>query len=329
MSRRRRPPAHRPPALSVLLIALACTIVLIGLLYAPRRGRQDRLRVRDLRGDEAVIETSFPAGAAVSSRPGAEQRQGGRVQGADEAEGKRPAREEAHPDMRLLSTVRDKTRVIPKGAYFHLVELAMKVRPQVLETRLAISNPPLVQLVRNPDAFRGKPVRLDGYVRRVTPIDPGPNDLGVRVLYECAVFSDEYDLNPWIFVVLHVPRAMPTGDGLRERVTATGYFLKLWAYQAGDGMRFAPLLIGPRLVWHPAPSRTGLGALEPVLLVLLLLLVLTFGLVLWWSARTRPPRRQPEPAAIEPAQDAGPPEEFLGKLAEGAVDEEPRADRVS
>lgn len=315
MPRRRRTPLHRPPALPGLLVAMTLAVVVLVVLRSISDGDK---RAGAFRNSEAarppVIETTTPATplTVTLTKDVAPDQKDVSTGPPDIA----PPDTIAHamPDMRLLSTIKDKTRVIPKGAYFHLVELCMKVNVHELEENLAVRNPPLVQIVRNPQAFRGRPIRLDGYVRRITPIDPGPNNLGVRVLYECAVFSDEHDLNPWIFVVLHVPEEMPTGDGLRERVTATGFFLKLWAYQAGDGMRFAPLLIGPRIVWHPAPSDAGFGPLEAALFILLLVLVATFGLVLWWSGRSAP-GRSPEPdAKVEPPADAGAPEEFLKRL---------------
>lgn len=311
----RRPKTfQQPPALQPLLFALLCVLALIALLHFPDDGNEGPPEPGVV-ADPAIVELSLLPASNQPVQGVSGPAESLDDEGGSQATSSRPEATRA-PDMRLLSTVRDKTRVIPKGAYFHLVELSMKVSPRELEEKLAIRNPSLAEIVRNPDAFRGKPVRLEGYVRRITPIDPGPNNLGVRVLYECAVFSDEYDLNPWFFVVLHIPEGMPTGDGLRERVTATGYFLKLWAYQAGDGLRYAPLFIGPRLVWHPAPRETGLRPLEVALFVLLLGLVITFAVVLWWSARPAPPRRSSPEAQVAPPADLGAPEEFLRELEE-------------
>ncbi len=300
---RRLPASLPPPPLRLLVAGLVLVVSLLLAIGVTVRapGPREAGLVESLLAPEEIVRTSFVAPQSEPIRP----------QPAAAAE----QRPEPGANARLLGTVRDKTRAIPKGAYFHLLELALRTPVQELEAQ-AIRNPSLAELVRYPDRFRGKVVQLDGYVRRVTLIDPGPNRLGVRSLYECAVFSDELDRNPWIFVVLHVPEAMPKGDNLSERVTATGFFLKLWAYRAGDGLRFAPLLIGPRLVWHPAPeSRTG--PISVVLFVLLLGLVAVFAAVLWWSARsvarsTRVDRSTDVERFAE--LDQGSPEEFLQEL---------------
>ncbi len=342
--RRRRPAAALPPPpLQGLLFALLLTV---GLLLAtttlirqpPHQDTSPSATAVDALLPEQIVEAPLlgtavatPSGSSAAPTADPPSPAAG-DRGKAEAAGERP--KPPTVDHRLLSTVRDKTRAIPKGAYFHLLELALRIPVQQLEAA-AVRNPPLAELVRYPERFRGKPVMLQGYVRRITLIDPGPNRLGLRSLYECAVFSDEFDRNPWIFVVVHVPEQMPKGDNLAERVTATGFFLKLWAYRAGDGLRFAPLLIGPRLVWHPAPAG-GLGTLNVVLFVLLVSLVAVFAAVLWWSARSRRrieavmtrsvgTEKQPPLAEL----DQGAPEEFLKELEQRERQEPPAASQSS
>jgi hypothetical protein len=228
-------------------------------------------------------------------------------------------------DQRLLGTVRDRTSSIPRGAYFHLVRLAQEVEPAALQ-KAALANPPLVELMSQPERFRGRPIRLDGYARRITAMDPGPNTAGVTLLYEVAVFSHEGDHNPWIFVVLQVPDQMPRGDDLAEAVTATGFFLKLWAYRAQDGVRVAPLLVGPRIVWRPAVQDPAFGRLGWLVATAIFCLVVLVG-VTAWSALPGPyfkrshGVRETHHLASGASQDPGNPEEFLRHLEE--------ADRLS
>lgn len=111
-------------------------------------------------------------------------------------------------------------------------------------------------LLRNPKRYRGLPLRLEGYAHQVFAHDDEDKDVvpGGR-LYEVWFRSDEHDqrLYPCTLWVENVPKTLPGGRGLEERVAFEGYFFRLLSYTAGDAARFAPMLVG-RIAHRPGES---------------------------------------------------------------------------
>ncbi len=123
-------------------------------------------------------------------------------------------------------------------------------------------NVPLDGLIRTPDKFRGKLIRIDLNVRHAIPVDGAP--LGVKTVYELHGFSE--DSGAWMYfaIVPELPEGMRSGADVEERVRVVGYFFKLNGYlEAGAKPRAAPLkaplLIG-RAELLAAPAETAAPA---------------------------------------------------------------------
>lgn len=188
--------------------------------------------------------------------------------------------EDAPNGLPELGSVQDKTRGIgdeERDAYFQLLDYAAggdyKQQKAVAEKNLAnfeqqfydnqklalkkAPNSPryrfslYADMLKNPQAYRGRLVPLRGHVRRVEemPLVDGDVDLGVA--FQAYLFTEDSRTHPYIIVCREVPPGMPRGGDVLEEVAVTGYFFKLYAYDAQDAVRVAPLLIAQQIEWFP------------------------------------------------------------------------------
>jgi hypothetical protein len=163
------------------------------------------------------------------------------------------------------------------------------------------------QLIEDPARYRGLPLRVDGTVLRVLRQEVAGSDLFRSGTYfEAYAITPDSQNNPWVLAFEEAPADLQIGDDLRQRVQFDGYFLKLWAYRAGDTFRVAPLLVGrfPPAPLPPAqaPPRPGPLAGNGTILLLLLALTLYTALRFWLQLRRirrRIPARRPRPAVTE------------------------------
>ena len=109
-------------------------------------------------------------------------------------------------------------------------------------------------LWKTPKRYRGLPIRLEGYATQVYAHDDwDPSITPSGRLYEVWFVQEEHEerMYPCILFVDEVPKTLPGGRNLRERVAFEGYFLKLYHYKRADNKDYlAPMLIG-RLVHVP------------------------------------------------------------------------------
>ncbi len=141
---------------------------------------------------------------------------------------------------------------------------------------------------KNPEIHHGKLVTLTGHLRRLLAMPAGKNDHGIDTLYEAWLYTDDSQQHPAVVVCTSVPDGMLDAFNARElldHVSVTGYFFKMFGYDAKDARRFAPMILGKRLEWHrPAPPAPPLVP-ESVIYVTIVV-VLTIGVgTLWIVAR--------------------------------------------
>ncbi|MFM8285868.1 MAG: hypothetical protein ACKOGA_03985, partial [Planctomycetaceae bacterium] len=114
-------------------------------------------------------------------------------------------------------------------------------------------------LVTHPDAWRGQPVTLRGYIRDLTPMEAGENPEGLGSLYQAHLFTADSAQFPYVIVCSQIPDGLPLPTARRptDYITVTGYFYKLWTYRAGteSGHWSAPLILAHRLEWTPPAPR--------------------------------------------------------------------------
>jgi hypothetical protein len=105
------------------------------------------------------------------------------------------------------------------------------------------------------------------------------------------VFPESAGGNPVCVVCSELPAGLKPGEDLDRRVSTDAYFFKLYRYEAGDGWRRAPLLIGraavPAVSDASAPASIWAvpGAVVPLTLGLVGLAAAVAVGVAWWFRR--------------------------------------------
>jgi hypothetical protein len=206
----------------------------------------------------------------------------------------------------LLEVVKDNTlgiRYEERDVYFQALKLAQEIPLTKQEEYAAefreqrrLSNPryarrkpqdfpPFVDLFQNPDEYRGRPVSLRGVLRKLTKFDPGENSFGIEEAYEGWLYTDDGQSNPAVVIFTSKPQGLPVGGDLTEEVRLTGYFLKMYGYEAQDLPRKAPLLIAGEVEWRPSPKSWVAQSLSLETYLLATLVAVALGYVIWQANR--------------------------------------------
>lgn len=145
--------------------------------------------------------------------------------------------------------------------------------------------PLFVDLFKHPDRYHGRPVSFQGSVRKITPFRADANKFEIESLYEAWIYTEDSQSNPIVVVTTQIPTDIPRGDHITERVAVTGFFFKLYGYNAQDTTRLAPLLLAQQLEWFPEQQPDNRRTV-PILLSIGFSLVLVLIIwSLWRSAR--------------------------------------------
>jgi len=135
--------------------------------------------------------------------------------------------------------------------------------------------------------YRGEVVRVEGRLKRVRDIGPTPGLAadGVARLYEGWIFSEVYREFSYCVLFTELPAGLGVAESLDHRVAFDGFFFKVYRFEAGDGPRRAPLLIGRSLQLSPAPANSSLwpavAAAPVVIAVVAAALLGGVALALW------------------------------------------------
>ena len=211
-------------------------------------------------------------------------------------------------DQALLQDVVDKVRRLRMEPYYHLVTIAVRSSPQLLEQH-ARRDLTFAHLWSEPDQYRGQLIYLKGYLRGLKKFEADRNKRlnpeGIHELYQGDLFTDDSTPNPYVIIVPSVAEGMPLGANLAENVTFAGYFLQLWRYTAaGDVERAAPLLVGRILLWTPAPRQEPTVRLNAFLAIAFVLVVMGTGGAVWAINRRNPRGQCGDGPADQRAEDA-------------------------
>jgi hypothetical protein len=283
-----------------------------------------RSRERSLADDEVIILPSEERAAADASPDRAQP-----VAGAHE-----PGDSVEIPPA-LLQKVRDESvgiRNAERDAFFEMLARARDLPAGVLD-RAASRTTTYGELMNDPERFRGKVVSIEGELRRFIPMPAGENERGFDALYDAWLFTDDAGRkSPYRILCSARPDGFPAGDGVRERVAFTGYFLKRCAYETAHGLHSAPLLLArePRWLSRPGTGPQGSGYTGAAVVVALLFGACGAAAVWWyWKsdrkirlARQQDQESSPAVPVVEVGEPADP-AEFLKELsdADGSVDE--------
>ncbi len=234
----------------------------------------------------------------------------------------------------ILEPILDKTlglRFEERDAYFRILELARQT-PLTEQQALArdfrearrLSNPrhakrkpelfpALVDVINNPDIYRGRPVSLHGVLRKLTKFDPGKNSRNIGEVYEGWIYTDDSHAKtvksekgkrrnepgvaghddeledvivPTVVVFQGKPEGLNVGGDIAEEVRFTGYFFKLYQYESQDRFAVAPLFLAGAVEWRKGPERYKAQVMGPevYLLVTLVFVVVAF---VWWRGNRR------------------------------------------
>jgi hypothetical protein len=167
--------------------------------------------------------------------------------------------------------------------------------------------PAFVDLFQNPDIYRGQAVTMRGHFRRLVSYDPGENPFGIERVYEGWLFTQDSQTNAAVFVFLEKPEGLPVGGDITEDVEITGYFVKMYGYDAQDTTRRAPLIVGNTVKWTPRPPFNPTPRIPIAVYVVVGVLTLLIAWAIWWNQYVQSMKRR----AISRNYDVYPPGESL------------------
>ncbi|WP_166826345.1 hypothetical protein [Thalassoroseus pseudoceratinae] len=160
-----------------------------------------------------------------------------------------------------------------------------------------------VDLFKNPDLYRGKPVTLSGTLRSLAKW-PNSNVNGFEIdsVYEARIFPEDGQSNPVIVNFLEKPTQIPISDDLNEPVQFTGYFFKMYGYaDQADVLRVAPLFLARKI--EPVPVVSAGSADEWILIVGGGILLLIIGFVCYARFNDRRFQKEWQEKHTDPAPD--------------------------
>ena len=232
-------------------------------------------------------------------------------------------------DKRYLDVVKDNTVGIRRDesdSFYRLLDYARQIPTATLE-RAGERDVQYINLMTEPDRFRGEPITIEGDLWRLYELEASRNRYGVTRIYEGWVFTGDSSNHPYRIVCTSLPRGIEPGENLRKPVRITGYFFKREGYKSNGGVHFAPTLLARRIAVNPMPNGIPLIAgiapwiLGAIMAVGLALLVSVAATVVSDERlqRTGLPHRVGQPRLSFAGLDISPPigvEESLRQLAE-------------
>ncbi len=201
---------------------------------------------------------------------------------------------------------RDFRGIVPeeKTLYYqvlkHLQDTSLKDQKQAAEFNLQqrrselktfkehpqLKLPLFPDIFKNSSRYKGRLVTLTGRVRKLIHYPAEENDYGIKTLYEAWLFTDDSQQNPTVVVCTGVPPALkeglPKGTDIIDHVTVTGYLFKMYAYNAQDDTRVAPLILAKQLLWSPqAVDEKGSQLFSKLLAGGLIILIAGVAFAMW------------------------------------------------
>ncbi len=234
--------------------------------------------------------------------------------------------ESIHP--KLMLTVKDNTvgvRYEEREAYLRILRLAQEVplrkqqryaaeiKMERRETTPAYKRrkkedfPQFVDLFTHPEFYSGRPVTLHGVMRKLTKFEVGKNSLDLNEAYEGWVYTPDSQGNPAVVVFTSKDERLPISGDMQEEVRFTGYYFKMYGYDAQDTTRKAPLILAGEVEWIPHPYKAVYHGISRGWYALTALAFCIVCYIVWQVNRIEMP---PRPAStIEPDFTHFPPRE--------------------
>ncbi len=232
--------------------------------------------------------------------------------------GVRPARLKSVRDNKPLG-------VSEWDAWLHLFDVLQRSDEPTLR-EASSGRVSFVQLFDQPAEYRGELVTTQGTIRRAHSTKTPKNEYGLTDYYQLWLSPADHPTDPMVIWCLHLPEGFPTGMEVAEEAEVTGFFFKLWAYKAGDGIRRAPMLLARTLDWRRRPPAANTSERSPWLLGLMIAGSAAFALLATAYVYYR--TRRGGPAGLGPlaerfaSRDAETPADMGAALAELAEPEQ-------
>lgn len=265
----------------------------------PRRVLRDEEDELPPGGFRTPMDRVRPAGDAAATARKGEDEDTGAESPVAEAEGPvgmtlPPAggatvpADETTLDPALVAAARDDTLGFFRAeweAALTILAKARDLRPDVME-REALNNVSYSQLFADPERYRGRLITFeDAVLKRLTSFTVPENPHGIERIYEAWFFTRDSGKNPFVLRCTSIPEGIPQGESIDERIRLTGYFFKVYQYESVGGLYAAPMLLGKRLRWIPAPAKPQTDPhFIPYLLGGLALIGTVLGIAVWWFA---------------------------------------------
>ena len=169
-----------------------------------------------------------------------------------------PYTEVARPEInkRYLDVVKDNTVGVRRDeseVFYWLLDHARRV-PTATLGQAAEREVQYINLMTEPDRYRGEPITIEGDLWRLYEFTARPNAYGVTKLYEGWVFTGDSSHHPYRIVCTSLPTGVEPGENLRKPVRITGYFFKREGYRSNGGVHVAPTLLARRISINPMPN---------------------------------------------------------------------------
>ena len=190
----------------------------------------------------------------------------------------------------FLAHVDDDTpfRSSEADAYYHLFKVLAENDPKEIE-KASRGPVTFTQLFTQPKVYRGELVTFKGEVRSAVVRQPPRNEYGIATYYKTCIKPDDR-AEVVLAYFLELDSDFPLGEQVRVPVEFTGFFYKRMPYEAGDGIRTAPLLLArnvtrrlPTVVEGPQP----IEPFDPTALIGALIGAALFSLAVIWFVLTR------------------------------------------
>ncbi|TWT31278.1 hypothetical protein KOR34_46540 [Posidoniimonas corsicana] len=117
------------------------------------------------------------------------------------------------------------------------------------------------QLAKQPQAYRGRTVRVRGTIQRVEPQTPAENELGIDRLYRVIFRPEGDEVWPIAAYTLTPPDGIELGADVRRPGSVVGVFFKNLSYQSQAGAGTMPIVLAQTV--QPAPKPVAVESRPP------------------------------------------------------------------
>jgi hypothetical protein len=196
-------------------------------------------------------------------------------------------------DKEALAKVKDDAKVFTgeRPIEYDILRVLGEM-PQSEIARASIGNVSFVEILEQPQAYRGQVVSFDGHVVRCVKVPAGVNDEGIDSYYELVITPDDRPREVLFVHCDELPKGLVEAQKLDEPVHVDALMFKRWAYQASDAQwHSTPLLLTRTVQLKPkppaAPEKAQANEIDTIvtLAVVSLVVAVALGVMAWMMTR--------------------------------------------